>query len=314
LTKEIDMRMNVSMLKWSALLLLVLVAPSAVLAQPAQDQSGLAEKQFPPSTSVWKVTTDSSVVYLLGSIHLLKPGDLPLHPKMEEAFKDAETLVFEVDIDSAETPAFQQYVLFKSIYDGGKTLQTELGDSVYSLLKAGMSPLGLDVEQMKQFKPWVVAITFLALKLQQLGFDPDFGVDRYFYEKAKAEGKSIVAFETPEYQIDLFDSMPKSEQRALVLETLEDAANLEEMLDEIILGWRTGDLDALEATINKSLAEHPEIRERLLTARNRNWLPRIESCINGRGTCLVIVGVGHMAGEDGLVNLLRKAGYNVEQM
>jgi uncharacterized protein YbaP (TraB family) len=296
--------------------LLVLLSAFTVAAQdgPAAGAVPPPAAAVPPSTSLWKVETDSGVVYLMGSIHLLKESDFPLHPKMTEAFEEAGTLVLEADIDSAQTPAFQQYVLAKGFYGPGKTLQAELGDSVYSLLGAAVASVGLPLDQMNQLEPWMVALTFLSLKLRQLGFDPEFGVDFYFHRKAKAEGKPIEALETPEYQISLLDSMPPSSQRALVLQTLEQADDIEKALDAIVLQWKTGDLAGLDETINKSLEDYPEIRELLITRRNLNWLPEIEGYIGRRGTYLIITGVAHMSGENGIVTLLRKAGYRVEQM
>jgi uncharacterized protein YbaP (TraB family) len=315
LSKEDDMSRNLSAFKLPGIVLAAMLAVSVLLAQEQpQTDAGCEERRLSESTSLWKVETDTSVVYLMGSIHLLKEDDFPLHPKMRDVYDEAETLVFEIELDSAQTPAFQQYVLFKALYDSAKTLQTELGDSVYTLLKSGMAPLGIDIEQMKQFKPWMVAVAFLGIKLQQLGFDPNYGVDSHFHEKAKSDGKHILALETPEYQINLFDSMSASEQKSLILQTLEQAADIEQLLDEIVLHWKTGNLAGLEATINKSLADHPGIRDKLLTGRNRNWLTEIGGYLQSPGTYLVIVGVAHMSGEDGLLNLLRKAGYDVEAM
>ncbi len=300
------------------LLAFLLVAACAFATAAAQEESKTeaapGEQQFPESTSLWKVETDTSIVYLMGSIHLLKETDFPLHPKLMEAFDRAGTLILEAELDSAGTPGFQQYVLAKAVYDSGKTLQTELGDSVYSLLKTEMLTLGLALDQMKQFEPWMVSLTFLGLKLQQLGFDPDFGVDKYFYEQAKAQGKTIGTLETLEYQIDVFDSFSPSSQRAMVLQTLAQANNIEKALDKIVLHWKTGDLEGLDATINKSFEGFPEIRDLLLTKRNHSWIPKIEAYIGSRGTHLIIMGVAHMSGEEGVLALLRRAGYGVRQM
>jgi uncharacterized protein YbaP (TraB family) len=296
------------------LLITVLTFAVAVAQDEAQTETVPAEKHFPDSTSLWKVETDTSVVYLMGSIHLLKESDFPLHPKMMEAFDRAGTLVLEMEADSIQTPGFQQNLLAKATYDSGKTLQTELGDSVYSLLETQMATLGLALDQMKQFEPWMISLTFLGLKLQQLGFNPDLGVDIYFNGKAKADGKPVRGLEAVGYQIDMFDSMPPSLQRAMVLQTLEQASNVEKTIDAMLLHWRNGDLEGLDATMNASLKERPELRYLLLTRRNHEWIPGIEDYIGSRGTHLIIMGVAHMPGEEGVIALLREAGYKVEQL
>jgi uncharacterized protein YbaP (TraB family) len=299
------------------LLVLVMIMLSAAGAL-AQDTPGVdsasVETRFPESTSLWKVETDSSLVYLMGSIHLLKQSDFPLHPKMMKAFDEAETVVFEIHMDSTLTPAFQQYLLAKAVYDSGKTLQTELADSVYGLLDARMKTLGLDVTAMNQFKPWMVVLTFLNLKLQQLGFSPDLGVDAYFFAKAKQQGKTIEALERPEDQIGLFDAMSSSTQQALVVQTLEEATDIEEAVGLIVRPWKTGDLKELEATLDERFEAFPEIRYITITRRNHDWIPRIEDYIARRGTHLIVVGVAHMAGDEGVIALLRRAGYEVRQL
>jgi uncharacterized protein YbaP (TraB family) len=298
-----------------AFLLAALLFPAISGAQETAE-TGIREQEdgFPESTSLWKVETDTGVVYLMGSIHLLKETDFPLHPKMNEAFERAGTLVFEAELDSAKTLGFQQFVFAKALYDSGKTLRSELGDSAYSYIGTQMTALGIGIEQMNRFEPWMVALTFLTVKLQQLGFSPEFGLDAHFYEKAKAGGIPIEALETPEYQIGLFDSMSPSLQLAMVYQTLEQASDMEKMLESIMDYWRAGDLEGLEATMNKSLDEFPELRELLFTKRNRDWIPKIEQYIGRRGTTLIIMGVGHMAGEDGVAALLMEAGYHVEQL
>ena len=59
--------------------------------------------------------------------------------------------------------------------------------------------------------------------------------------------------------------------------------------------------------------DEPEIRERLLVERNRNWIPHIEKCLKSDEKCFVVVGAAHLVGPDSVVDLLQKAGYKVEQ-
>jgi len=296
------------------LVLTPLVIAGAHAQVDTQTDNPAAESDFPESTSLWKVGTDSSTVYLMGSIHLLKESDYPLHPKMAEAYEEAETLVLELHMDSTNTPAFQQYLMAKAAYDSGTTLRTELPDSIYDQLNAQMETIGLDLEMMKQFEPWMIGLTFLNLKLQQLGFRPDLGVDAYFFGKAKEEGKTIEGLENPEDQIGMFDSMSPSMQQTLLLQMLEQAADIEKSVSMIVLPWKSGDLEDLDATIKKRFKEFPEVRDAIIIKRNYDWIPKIEHYIESRGTHLIIVGVTHLAGDEGVIALLRQAGYDVEQM
>ena len=86
-------------------------------------------------------------------------------------------------------------------------------------------------------------------------------------------------------------------------------ANVEAM----IAAWRTGDTSTLEKLLAEGTEEAPEIRERLLVERNRNWIPHIEQCLAADDKCFVVVGAAHLVGPDSVVDLLQKAGYKVEQ-
>jgi uncharacterized protein YbaP (TraB family) len=160
----------------------------------------------------------------------------------------------------------------------------------------------------------MVALTFVNIRLRQLGFSPELGVDAYFFARAKEQDKTIEALEKPEDQIGVFDSMEPAMQQALVLQMLEEADDMEEAVDLIVLPWKSGDLEGLEATLNKRFKEFPEIRDVVITGRNHKWIPRIEGYIGSRGTHLIIMGVTHMAGDEGVIALMREAGYKVEQL
>jgi uncharacterized protein YbaP (TraB family) len=150
--------------------------------------------------------------------------------------------------------------------------------------------------------------------LQQLGFDPNQGLDKYFFDKAKLAKKEIVGLETIEYQLGFFDGMEMGTQELLLLQTLNDLETLEGEFDEIVKSWATGDIEALERTLLKDFAEYPEVYKRFVSERNRNWLPKIESLVGQRDNYLVIVGTLHLVGKEGVIELLKERGYSVEQL
>jgi uncharacterized protein YbaP (TraB family) len=264
--------------------------------------------------SVWRVSSAKGTVYLIGSIHMLTEGDFPLPAAMEEAFEKAETVVFEVDPDSLQTPAVQTFVLTNAMCGEGSTLQSELGDSVYALVQEKAESLGVDLGPFSGFKPWFVALTLTLAEMQRMGFDPMLGVEMRFAKRAKEAGKPIVSLETAQYQLGLFIGLTVGEQRDFLLHTLSQLSDLEKELAKIIAAWKSGSLEELDKTLNKSFDEFPSIYERLVTRRNRNWVERIGEFVESGKTHVVIVGVGHMPGREGLLELLAKKGYAIEQM
>jgi uncharacterized protein len=77
--------------------------------------------------------------------------------------------------------------------------------------------------------------------------------------------------------------------------------------------WRAGDAPAIERIVLKDLRHEPELYQRLLVERNRNWLPQLEALFARKGPALVVVGAAHLVGPDGLVAMLKAKGYAIEQ-
>ncbi len=265
-------------------------------------------------TCVWRVSSPTSSVYLLGSIHLLTGDDYPLPEEMEKVFDDADAVVFEVNPDSLQSPALQTYVLVNAMYEEGKTVKSELGDSVYARAHLMAESLGVNLDLMNAYKPWFVSLSLPLIEMQRLGFRPELGVELHFAEKAKRDGKTVLALETARYQVDLFVTLDEERQRDLLIHTLSQLSDVEKDLAKLVEAWKKGDIAAVENTVNRSLGEYPDIHERFLLQRNRNWVEQILEFLNDDRDYVVIVGVGHMPGDEGLIRLLQRRGYDVEQM
>jgi uncharacterized protein YbaP (TraB family) len=162
-------------------------------------------------------------------------------------------------------------------------------------------------------KPWLVAITLTAPVLQAAGFKPELGVDRHFYDRAVASGMKRQALETLQYQLDRFDQMPMAMQEEFLKSTIEDLDKEVSSIKEMAAAWGFGDVAAVEKFTLEGLKEAPELYQRLLVERNRNWMPQVETCITQNAGCFIVVGAAHLVGPDGLPALLAKKGYKVSQ-
>jgi len=269
----------------------------------------------PPSKScLWKVQSPSNTVYLLGSIHLLKQENYPLPAKMEKAFVEAQTLVLEINPDSLLLPSMQQFILTKGVFEGGKTLESSLAQETYALAQKRAAELGMNLIMLQSFEPWLVGLTLTAAKLQQLGLQPQYGLDHYFFAKAKAAHKPVASLETVAFQISRFDEMPLKNQDAFLLESLKEWEVIEKDFNTLVAAWASGEIDSLSLKLFESLKSYPEVYASLITERNRNWLPQIERFLTEDKTYLVVVGAGHMVGAEGLIRALQEKGYSVEQL
>jgi uncharacterized protein YbaP (TraB family) len=264
---------------------------------------------------LWVVDTGKNNIYLLGSIHVLKRDSFPLHAEIEKAYDNCKTIVLETNLDAMNSPALQAKMLTLGLYPDGQMLQKNVSGQTYTLLNNKLIEAGLSVGQFDGFKPWLCALTLAAMELQRLGFDPNHGMDKYFFDRAKKDGKEMVFLETAEYQLNLFAKMSKREQESMLRQTLKDLELVETMASDMVHSWETGDVDKLDSIIKMSFKEYPDIYSRLFVKRNKEWVQKIESLTEGNQNVLVIVGVGHLVGTQSLLELLKEemAGWHLKQ-
>jgi uncharacterized protein YbaP (TraB family) len=262
-------------------------------------------------TSLWEVRKDGSVTYLGGTCHMLRRADYPLPAEFENAFRDAETVVFEADPGQMASPEMQQALAARGIYSDGTTLGQVLRPETMRMLADYCRRAGLQLEALERLKPPLLALTLLGVELQRHGVDQG-GVDLYFHGKALADRKRIAALETMEEQIDFVLGMGKGNEDSFIRYALEDLENVDEIFDRLVAAWRKGNENTLAELIqDETRREFPEIFRALFIERNAAWLPVLEKYIATEEKELVLVGVGHLVGEDGLVEALRRKGYEV---
>ena len=285
------------------LALMAMVAWSATSrALPAQEKSLL-----------WQVSRDDKSILLLGSIHYLRQDNYPLHPSILNALDSSNKLVLEIDLNNTSAESVQRVTLEKAIYRDGKSLVQNVSQDTYELAARRAADLGLDMRLLTPMKPWFAALTMLAVKLQRMGLDAKFGVDRHLAERAKSSGKPTGGLETLEFQLGMFDQLSQREQELMLRETMEEMERLENKIHDIVQSWLRGDSDQLAALLLAGMREYPELHQKIVVERNRRWLADIEKLIQQDNGAMVVVGAAHLVGKDGVVEMLKAKGYRVEQ-
>jgi len=244
----------------------------------------------------------------------LKPDAYPLSQAIEQAFGDSTKLVLEVNLDSLNSPDAQQMILSKALLPEGKTLNEILSPATYQTVRQKVEALGLDIEALKRMKPWFLSLSLVAMKMQQLGYNAQHGVDRHFFERARKAKKEVLGLETADFQINLLDSLPAKTQEESLLQTLKELDQFETEFEQLVRAWAAGHEKQLDNLLLESFKEYPDVYAKLISERNRNWLPKIESHFQGGNKTLVVVGAAHLVGRDGVVELLKRKGYSVEQL
>ena len=265
------------------------------------------------SSCLWSVQTQSNKFYFLGSLHVLKQDAYPLSAAIGNAYSDSQKIVFETDIAAMHEPAMQAKMLELGMYPQGQNMFQNLDAGTRQMLEKKMTELGLPLEQFSRFKPWFMALTLTTLELQKLGFNPMYGVDVHFFNKASADGKEIDSLEPVAYQLNLLGKMDTQDQNAFLNQTLKDLDIVTELAGDLVKFWKSGDAKNLHALLYKSFKDYSDLHDRLLIQRNKNWVEKIETLMQENKNVLFIVGAGHLVGPQSVVDLLRKKGYKVKQ-
>lgn len=274
--------------------------------------SRAAESPAPVRQPVWSVEGKTNTLYLLGSVHFLKASE-QLPAAVDEAYADAEKLVMEIDLDDLNPLEMQQLTVELGLLPDGDSLEQRLGAEAYAKVARHARELGLEPALLNRYRPWLAALTLVQMQLMKMGLDPTSGVERRLAVRAEQDDKPIEGLETLGEQLGLLAALPEKQQREFLLYSVEDAERAAEEVDVLLAAWRRGDAEALGEVLSKGFDDYPELYRPLTTERNRKWLPRLEALLDDADDYLVIVGALHLVGDDSVIELLEKRGYEVRQ-
>jgi uncharacterized protein YbaP (TraB family) len=263
--------------------------------------------------SLWELHGKHNTVYLLGSIHVLRPRDYPLAPALLEAYGNAKSVLMEVNLEEMGVAEVQTEMLGSAMLSEGKTLSGILGAERYARADALAREVGVELSLFDQFAPWFVAEAISQQQLTQLGFQPESGIEMYFMARARTDGKSMAGLETVHDQIAVFENMSMDAQAEYLLSSLEQAHGLAAEVDSMVNAWQRGDTQWFVNELQSEFGRDPRLYQSVLVARNRKWVPKIEALLNDDKNYLVIVGTGHLVGPGSVIDLLKKDGIGATQ-
>ena len=275
-----------------------------------------AQQAVKPVTkhSLWKIEGRTNAMYLFGSIHFLKKDFYPLPQPIEDAYKQSQVVVLEVDLGEMDSPEAQMKMLQSGKAAEGEALKDVLSKETYAKLEAHLTESGLPIAVFDPLRPWMVAVALITTEIIKLGYNPEEGVDKYFYGKVKKDKKEIVPLETLDFQLGLFTSLTKQEQDAMLRETLQEISNFKKDLQGIIDAWKTGDTQALQKLMLEAMRDYPQLHKKLLLDRNKQWVDKLQKLHASGKTVFVVVGAAHLIGKDSVVDLLNAKGLKARQL
>jgi uncharacterized protein YbaP (TraB family) len=284
----------------------LLLASAVTSAQQPAAAPGAA------SSFLWHVRSPSTSLYLLGSVHIMKPDAYPLSEAIETAFESAKVVILEINPDEMASAGWK--AIEKGSLPDGKTLSDVVSRETYQLTSERLRQLELDPEIFARSRPWMLAVTLTAIELQRAGYSQSEGVDLHFYRRAREAEKRLMGLETAEYQIGLFAGLSRADDEAFLRYTLNELETAIPLVDRLIASWKAGEVDEVGALLSDGYDEFPQLFERLVADRNRRWMPQLERLLRGGETAFAVVGALHLVGENGLIEMLERRGFTVEQL
>ncbi len=275
-----------------------------------------AFSQTTPSnnTLLWRISGKNLTKpsYLFGTIHLVCANDLDLSETLKTAIKESDKVYLELDMDNLFE---MMQAVQKMKMRNDTTLSDLLSEADYKKVKAFFSNKSslIPFSILETYKPMLAASMIMQTSA---GCDNAISMEQIIMEEAKQERKEIKGMETMAYQLSIFDSIPYEVQAKQLVAFISDEGTEEKAgkdYNEMASAYRDQDLAKLEALINKEEFGVGNFADLLLYNRNRTWVSTMEN-IFANNTAVIAVGAGHLPGEKGVINLLKKAGYKVEPM
>lgn len=293
-------------------------------AAPALAQFTRSVCADPTQSMLWELHSEALAqrgtrIHLLGSIHVGKQEFYPLHADVEQQFSSADHLVFEVDPQAVASPQVAMQLQLRGMLPAGETLREVLSPATLEQLEGVLQQLDIPLSNFLQYKPWMVALLLSNLQASALGYDPRHGLESYLVARRPA-GSDILELESLEQQLGMLETLHPETFLAYSLQEFEQGSAL---MENMVDAWRCGDKPGLAALVHAgeaqldsvapaARAELERIYDSLFTQRNIHMADGIEAfAATGSGAYFVVVGAGHLLGEDSVVELLQQRGFDV---
>jgi uncharacterized protein YbaP (TraB family) len=253
---------------------------------------------------LWEARRNGTTSHFLGTIHA-KYQLTHQPPAVTERLDAAKVVVVETDVTKLSlTDVLQQAMLPPE-----QSLRVMLGDEHWRKLVGAVGHI-MPAAALERMQPWfVVMVVSLGDLIQE---DQSQVMDLQVVQRASKAGKRVVYLEDPGAQLEM---LTKSGDLEVLKEMLDELDEVHSKLASMLASYGRGDFEALSAVTldEEEMRERPELFEKLLFERNRAWMKVLEPLL-AEGGAFVAVGAGHFVGEQGLLSLLRAAGYEIHRV
>ncbi|MCX6294200.1 MAG: TraB/GumN family protein [Sphingobacteriales bacterium] len=270
-------------------------------------QSNKVSYQKNDNTLLWEVSANGLATpsYLFGTFHLMCKDDIIFSKNFSNALSNANTLVMEIDLSDAKN-TFGAIEFLKMKND--TTLKMILSQNEYNRLSMFFKDsLKMSLTFFENMKPVFLQALFYPkmMSCKQSG-----SLEEAIMAQAKKANKQIKGLETIELQSALLDNLSYQEQAKSLMELIDDFNNQKLNFEQLLMSYKSQNAKEM----SKLIESDPELKNQkpeLLDNRNLNWVNQFEQLMPN-ASLFVAVGAGHLFGELGLIQLLRKKGYQLK--
>lgn len=288
--------------RWTVIFLLLIISCSTAKktrTAPAENEPVLE------NALLWSVTGKDlkSPSYLYGTIHMICKEDFLFSSTLKEKLQDAKSIYLEIDMDD---PSMMMKMASMSIMKG-HTLKDLMSGPDYTMVSAYVKDsLQMPIMLFNHLKP-VTLMSMLYTKVLPCSSSESY--EQKFMDIAKSQHKEVRGLEKVEDQMAVFDKIPDTSQARMIVEMIRGMPEQRKEFAEMVEAYKNEELGKLADQMGDS-PEWKGYEDILLVNRNQRWIPVMEKAMH-EGSQFFAVGAGHLPGKEGIVTLLRKAGYTV---
>lgn len=296
---------------WVAMAGLGYGQPKKTTSKSKTETKKVVAKPEYANTLLWEISGNGleKPSYLFGTMHILCAEDAQLSDRMREIIKNADVIYFELDMDNMqEMMGALQYLRMNDGQKISELLTKEEYAKVENYFKENNFPMPLSL--MNRFKPYFVSSL---IGEQMLTCQQKDGMEMQIMNESKKYKKEIKGLETTQFQASIFDSIPYAKQAKDLVNYIDSIDTYKKVMLEMVDVYRQQDLKKMDSLMHKSDPGMEEYMDILLYNRNELWVRNMPAIMYNK-SILFAVGAGHLPGEQGVINLLRKAGYKVSPL
>ncbi len=287
--------------------IVIIIAGCFLLQACRSQQKTQLMQQHDGNSLLWQVSGKDlkKPSFIFGTFHLLCKGDIQFSGQLKKSFNAADEIYMEMDMDDPST--MLSGLLYMNMKEGKKLKDLYTEEEYAKVENYFRDTLGMPMMLFQSVKPYFL-VAMLYPKM--MNCKTSSGVEEELVNLAKENKKEIKGLETMQFQASVFDSIPYEWQAKELLKNIDSFSTYKKEFDTMLLQYKQQQLEAMGRMISKSEFGTDKYEDLLLNNRNRNWTEQLKTIMK-KESVFVAVGTGHLVGEKGLLNLLRKEGYSV---